>query len=83
MIYKATDFNTQVLLCVCDMPAVSVVSEPYSGDPQPGCVGHAGETVPHWGGGQDVGHRLFRHAETVSRGDSQVWSLLSLLLSPL
>ena len=61
-----------VFMYVCVWVAVpadepcGVIAEPHGGHAQPRRVGHEGQTVPHWGGDQDVGHRLLCHTEAVS-----------------
>lgn len=64
--------NEERSWCDCN-----VVLEPHCGHAQPWGVGHEGETVPHWGGDQDVGHCLLCHTETVSGRNPQVWLIMS------
>lgn len=49
-----------------------VSPESNRGNTKPWRVGHARETVPHWGGDQDVGHSLLCNTETVQRRNSEV-----------
>lgn len=55
-----------------------LVLEPHCGHAQPWGVGHEGETVPHWGWDQDVGHCLLCHTEAVSGRNPQVWLIMAL-----